>query len=82
MSRQAIEATGREGIRRMPTTIPHPPEVRGVVASLPWIAGTVAREATRRASVGRSPHQEPDEPTGGIDSSRTTRRTPEEPEVP
>jgi hypothetical protein len=50
MSRQAMEATGREGIKTVPTAIPDPPEAGGVVASLPWIAGTVAREATRRAS--------------------------------
>jgi hypothetical protein len=83
-----MEATDREGIREMPTTIPDPPEAGGVVVSLPWIAGIVAREVTRRASAGRSvpsreePRSEPHGPTGGIDSSRTTRKTPEEPEVP
>jgi hypothetical protein len=88
MSRLAMEATDREGIRRMPTAIPDPPEAGGVVASLPRIAGIVAREATRRVSAGRSvpsreePRLEPDGPTGGIGSSRTTRRTPEKPKVP
>jgi hypothetical protein len=49
-----MEATDKEGIRRMPTAIPDPPEVGEVEASLPWIAGIVARKATGRASAGRS----------------------------
>jgi hypothetical protein len=86
MSRRAMEATDREGIRGMPTAILDPPEAGGVVASLRWIAGIVAREATRSASAGRSVpsreelRPEPDGPTGGIGSSRNTRKTPEKPE--
>jgi hypothetical protein len=83
-----MEATDKEGIREMPTAILDPPEAGGVVASLPWIAGIVAREATRRASARRNvpsrgelrPDPDPDGPTGGIGSSRTTRKTPEKPE--
>jgi hypothetical protein len=77
-SRCAMEATDRDGIKEMPTAIPDPPEAGGVVASQLWIIGTVAREATGRASAGRSaPSQEEqrpglDEPTEEIGSDRTT----------
>jgi hypothetical protein len=85
-----MEATNTEGIKGMPTAIPDAPEEGGVVASLPWIVGIVARKATRRASARRSvpsrgkprPDPDPNRPTGEIDSSRTTQKDPEKPEDP
>jgi hypothetical protein len=80
-----MEGTDRDGIRKKPTATPDPPEGGGVVANQLWIAGTVAREATRRASARRSaPSQEEqrpglDEPTEEIGSDRTTQKNPETP---
>jgi hypothetical protein len=84
-NRCAMEATDKDGTREMPTVIPDPPEAGGVEASQLWIAGTVAREATGRASAGRSApsreeqHQGLDKPTEGIGSDHTTQKDPETP---
>jgi hypothetical protein len=87
-----MEATDREGIRGMSAAIPDPPEVGGVVARQPRIAGTAARKAIGRASAGRSvpsreeprlePRLEPDGLTEGIGSSRTTRKDSKKPQEP
>jgi hypothetical protein len=80
-----MEATDRDGIRKMPTATPDPPEAGGVVTNKLWIAGTVAREAIGRASAGRSApsreEQRPDlhEPTEEIGSDRTSQENPEMP---
>jgi hypothetical protein len=80
-----MEATDRDGTREMPTAILDPPEAEGVVASQPWIAGIVAREATMRASAGRSApsweEQRPglDKSTEETGSDRTTQENPETP---
>jgi hypothetical protein len=89
-NRFAMEATDKEGTKEMPTAIPDPPEARGVEASQPWIAGIVARKATRRAGAGRSmpsrgkPRPDPnvDEPTEEIGRNSTTWKDPEKPETP
>jgi hypothetical protein len=84
-SRYAMEATDRDGTKEMPIAIPDPPEARGVVASQPWIAGIVAREATGRASAGRNAPSRVeqrlglDEPTEEMGSDRTTLENPETP---
>jgi hypothetical protein len=84
-NRCAMEATDRDDTREMPTTILDPPEAGGVVVNQLWIAGIVAREATVRASAGRSApsreEQRPglDEPTEETDSDRTTQENPETP---
>jgi hypothetical protein len=84
-NRCVMEVTDRNGTREMPTTIPDPPEAGGVVASQPWIAGIVPREATVRASAGRSaPSREEQRPgldklTEEIGSNRTTQENPETP---
>ena len=64
VGRHPMEAANKsktEGIIEMPTTIPDPPETRGVKAApdtgkerLTQNAGTVARRTTGRVSVGRS----------------------------
>jgi hypothetical protein len=85
-----MEATDKEGIREMPTAIPNPPEVGGVEASVPWIAGIVARKVTKRASTGRSapsqgelrPDLDPDGPTEEIGCSRTMQKDADKPEEP
>jgi hypothetical protein len=80
-----MEATDGDGIRKMPTTTPDTPESGGVVAKQLWIVGIVAREATGRASSGRSaPSREEqrrslDKPTEEIGSDRTTQEIPETP---
>jgi hypothetical protein len=82
-NRCTMEATDRDGIRKMLTVIPDPPEAEAVVGSQLWIAGTVAREATGRASAGRSvpsrEEQRPglDKPTEEIGSDRTMKENPE-----
>jgi hypothetical protein len=79
-NRLAMEATDRDGTRELLTTIPDPLEAGGVKTSPLWIASTVARKATGRASARRSaPSREeqcpgPDEPTEGIDSDRITQK--------
>jgi hypothetical protein len=81
----AMEATDRDGTREMPTATPDRPEARGVVANQLWIARTVAREATGRASAGRSTPSrveqrlDLDNPTEEIGSDCTTQENPETP---
>jgi hypothetical protein len=85
VNQRAMEATDRDGTREMPIAMPDPPEAGGVVASQAWIAGIVAREATVRASAGRSVpsweerHPGLDEPTEETGSDRTTQENPETP---
>ena len=95
-SRYAMEAANEikeGGTEAMSTATPDPPETGGVEAMRTdkvkpsRSAGTVVREATRRASAGRSapirgePVTEtvPDMPTRETGSAHTTPKDPEEP---
>ena len=94
-SRCATEAADEikvEGTETMTTTIPDPPETGGVEVTKtdkgnpPRNAGSVARNATRRASVGRSapirrnPDADPNEPNKEIGSGCTTPKDPKKSE--
>ena len=88
---EADDGIKEEGTEVMPAAILDPPEIEGIevtrtnTGNLPQNAGTVAREATRRASAGRSTpiQREPDTdlhldiPTKEIGSNRTTPKDPE-----
>ena len=79
------------GTEVMPTATPNPSETGGVEAMTTGkgkpsrSAGTVARKATRKASVGKSApirrEPVPDMPTRETGSVRTTPKDPKEPET-
>ena len=87
---EAADEIKVEGTEMMSTPIPDTPETGGIEASktgkenLPQNAGTMARKATRRASIGKSApirkEPDPDRPTKEIGSVRTTPKDPEKPE--
>ena len=88
VSRCAMEAADEikeGGTEVMPTTTLNPPETEGVEAMRTGkgkpsrSAGTVARKATGKASVGRSVPIRRD-PVPEIGSARTTPKDPEDPE--
>ena len=86
---EAADGINEEGIEVMQIAIPDPPETGGVEArrtgkgNPPWNVGTVARKATRRASVeGSTPIQRKPDPDSvklirEISSDRTTLKDPE-----
>ena len=82
---EAADEIKEEGTEVMPTATPDPPETGGVEAMRTGkvkpsrSAGTVARKATGKASVGRSVPIRRD-PVPEIGSARTTPKDPEEPE--
>ena len=96
-SRCAMEAATRsrkKGTKVMLTAIPDPSKTGGVEAmktgkgNPPRNAGTMARKATKRASIGRSvpiqrkpdPDPVPDKPTKEISSDHTTPKDPKKSE--
>ena len=83
---EAADEIKEGGTEVMPTATLDPPEIGKGKPS--WSAGTVARKATGKASVGRStpirrepgPETVPDIPTREIGNDRTTPKTPGKPE--
>ena len=88
-AKEAADGTKEECTEMMPTAIPDPPEIGGVEpmktdkGNLPRNAGTMARKAKGRESVGKSAlirkEPDPDRPTKEIGNVRTTSKDPEKP---